>query len=165
MDNIRCASSRFMYPLPQRKIRYADDGNALQVVGSRSLLPGTNQRIEDSSAIGSEVNLRIERWERIVSSVGLLCIMTGLSNWVGRQFCQNFSDGLSGIFKCLNNRIQQRIFGFQGRLVDHQAAGNISHMFHSFQTIGFQSIAAGNQIDNRIAQTDQKAQAPSSRTA
>lgn len=85
MDNIRCASCRFMYPLPQRKIRYADDGNALQIVGSRSLLSGANQRIEDSSAIGSEVNLRIERWERIVSSVGLLCIMTGLSNWVGRQ--------------------------------------------------------------------------------
>lgn len=47
MDNIRCASSRFMYSLPQRKVGYADDGNALQVVGSRSLLPRTHQRIED----------------------------------------------------------------------------------------------------------------------
>ena len=85
MDNIRCASCRFMYPLPQRKVGYADDRNALQVVGSRSLLSGAHQSIKDSSAIGSEVNLRMERWERIVSSVGLLCIMTGLSNWVGRQ--------------------------------------------------------------------------------
>ena len=51
MDNIRCASCRFMYSLPQRKVGYADDGNALQIVGSRSLLSGTNQRIED--AIGN----------------------------------------------------------------------------------------------------------------
>ncbi|SKO61182.1 Uncharacterised protein [Mycobacteroides abscessus subsp. massiliense] len=29
-------------------------------------------------------------------------------------------------------------------------------MFHSFQTIGLQCIAAGNQIDNRVAQTDQR---------
>ena len=71
MDNIRCASCRFMYPLPQRKVGYADDGNALQVVGSRSLLTGANQRIEDSSAIGSEVNLRMERWERIVSELSV----------------------------------------------------------------------------------------------
>lgn len=85
MDNIRCASCRFMYPLSQLKVGYADDGNTLQVVGSRSLLSGANQRIEDSSAIGSEVNLRMERWERIVSSVGLLCIITELSNWVDRQ--------------------------------------------------------------------------------
>ena len=47
MDNIRCASCRFMYPLPQLKVGYADDGNALQIVGGRSLLSGTNQRIED----------------------------------------------------------------------------------------------------------------------
>ena len=47
MDNIRGASCRFMYPLPQRKIGYADDGNALQIVGSRSLLSGANQRIKD----------------------------------------------------------------------------------------------------------------------
>ena len=61
----------------------------------------------------------------------------GAFKLVGRQVLpKNFSDGLGGIFKCLNNRIQQRIFGFQGRFVDHQAAGNISHMFHSFQTIG-----------------------------
>ena len=29
-------------------------------------------------------------------------------------------------------------------------------MFYSFQTIGLQRIAAGNQIDNRVAQTDQR---------
>ena len=47
MDNIRRASCRFMYPLSQLKVGNADDGNALQIVGSRSLLSGTNQRIED----------------------------------------------------------------------------------------------------------------------
>lgn len=86
MDNIRCASCRFMYPLPQRKIGYADDGNALQVVGSRSLLSGANQRIEDF--IGNRFGSKPTdgTMGRIVSSVGLLCIITGLSNWVGRQF-------------------------------------------------------------------------------
>lgn len=137
MDNIRCASSRFMYSLPQRKVGYADDGNALQVVGSRSLLPRTHQRIEDfignrfgsKPADGAMGKNRIEcRFALHHDGAFKLGWQTG--------FTKNFSDGLSGIFKCLNNRIQQLIFGFQRRLVDHQAAGNISHMFYSFQTIG-----------------------------
>ena len=112
MDNIRRTPCRFMYPLPQRKVGYADDGNALQVVEVEACCPARTSVSSISSVISSEVNLRMERWERIVSSVGLLCIMTGLSNWLADSFCQNFSDGLSGIFKCLNNRIQQRIFEF-----------------------------------------------------
>ena len=59
MDNIRCASCRFMYPLPQRKVGYADDGNALQIVGSRSLLPGAKPAYQGFIGNRSEVNLRM----------------------------------------------------------------------------------------------------------
>lgn len=137
MDNIRRTSCRFMYPLPQRKVGYADDRNALQVVGSRSLLSGTNQRIKDF--IGNRLESKPADGtmgkNRIECRFALHHDGAFKLGWQ-TTFTKNFSDGLSGIFKCLNNRIQQRIFGFQRRLVDHQAAGNISHMFHSFQTIG-----------------------------
>ena len=137
MDNIRRTSCRFMYPLPQCKIRYADDGNALQVVGSRSLLSGTNQRIKDfiDNRLGSKPADGTMGKNRIECRFALHHDGAFKLGWQ-TTFAKNFSDGLSGIFKCLNNRIQQRIFGFQSSFVDHQAARNISHMFHSFQTIG-----------------------------
>lgn len=113
MDNIRCASCRFMYPLPQRKIGYADDGNALQVVGSRSLLSGANQRIEDfiGNRFGSKPTDGTMGKNRIECRFALHHNGAFKLGWQ-TVFAKNFSDGLSGIFKCLNNRIQQRIFGF-----------------------------------------------------
>ena len=100
MDNIRCASCRFMYPLPQRKVGYADDGNALQVVGSRSLLTGANQRIEDfiGNRFGSKPADGTMGKKSYRVSVALH--MTGFQTGWQTGFAKNFSDGLGGIFKC-----------------------------------------------------------------
>ena len=58
---------------------------ALQIIGSRSLLSGANQRIEDfiGNRLGSKPADGTMGKNRIECRFALL--MTGLSNWVGRQ--------------------------------------------------------------------------------
>ena len=96
MDNIRRTPCRFMYPLPQRKVGYAYDGNALQVVGGRSLLSGANQRIEDfiGNRLGSKPADGTMGKNRIECRFALHHDRAFKLGWQ-TGFAKNFSDGIS----------------------------------------------------------------------